>query len=392
MSTALSGASRATPHPLESGTFVRSATEWRPEAPPRSVEFSEACRSRAIRWFDVDPTRCRAQDLVDALRPCCDGLTLEMARDLLTPDAQPEGKPFNGHVRLASTFAVEASRSGPTARRGEGGGAGHLLFKPLEILAGANWMITCWHPSRTFVGAHEDPSYGPASAPPDLVESVGTRWVSAGSRCAGDLGVLVMHELALTYVPAVRCVASWLEDWELALYVTDEPDRSTLARIWGSMAVLRDWLNPLNRAGLRTDLNKAWLPAVDHDEVVRVDDRVDKALDNLRGLADALRASFQLLHVELNEEQRDHAERLQRRVELIATALLVPTLVVGFYGANTWVPGEGRHWGFWVMVGALVMLTLGALGLVQYVHRAHQRDADGITRERRRLQAELRRA
>jgi hypothetical protein len=316
---------------------------------------------------------------------------MEMVADLVEPDAQPEGKPFNGTVRLASTFSVEACSPDGTARRGEAAGAGHLVFRPLEILAGDEWIITCWHPVRTFVGAESSEDTVPGAAPPDLFESVARSWAAGTGSCAGDLGVLVMHELALTYVPAVRVVASWLEDWELALYITDEPDRDTLARLWGSMAVLRDWLNPLNKAGLRTNVDKAWLPVRDHAAVIRVDDRVDKALDNLRTLAGALRGSFQVLHVELNEEQREHAERRQRRVELIATALLMPTLVVGFYGANTWVPGQGRHWGFWVMVAALVLLSAAALAAVAAVHRQHQRDAAEVAKERRQLQAQLRR-
>ena len=41
--------------------------------------------------------------------------------------------------------------------------------------------------------------------------------------------------------------------------------------------------------------------------------------------------------------------------------LLVPTLVVGFYGANTWVPGQGRHWGFYVMLGVLIVGTCLAM-------------------------------
>ncbi len=45
------------------------------------------------------------------------------------------------------------------------------------------------------------------------------------------------------------------------------------------------------------------------------------------------------------EEARSRKERTQHRVELIAAIFLVPTLVVGFYDANTWVPGQGRHWG-----------------------------------------------
>jgi hypothetical protein len=309
-------------------------------------------------------------------------LTLAMIEDLLKPDEQPEGKPFNGHVRLASTFQVEAVPPGGTARRGEASGAGHLVFKPLELLAGHDWLITCWHPTRTFVGAEPVGDTGEPEVPTDLLGNVGRTWAAGQAASAGDLGVLVMHELALTYIPTVRVLASWLEDWELGLYINDESDRCTLVHLWGSMAVLRDWLNPLNRPGLRTNVDKAWLPATNHAEVVAVDDRIDKALDSLRRLADALRGSFQVLHVELNQEEQERADERQRRVELAATALLVPTFVVGFYGANTWVPGEQQHWGFWVMVAALVVLSVGALCFVTYWHRQHKKDKATLAQQR----------
>lgn len=155
------------------------------------------------------------------------------------------------------------------------------------------------------------------------------------------------------------------------------------------MAVLRDWLNPLNKAGLRADIGKAWLPVSDHEAVIEVDNRIDKALAALGRLSDTLRQSFGLLHLEQAEEQRQHSEQTQHRVELIAAAFLVPTLIVGFYGANTWVPGQGQHWGFWVMVGILVVGSLFAVAFVwqtQQRAKAAQRAAE---EERRRMRDRL---
>ena len=41
----------------------------------------------------------------------------------------------------------------------------------------------------------------------------------------------------------------------------------------------------------------------------------------------------------------------------MAAIFLIPTLIVGFYGANTWVPGQQRHCSFWVMVVVIITLT-----------------------------------
>jgi Mg2+ and Co2+ transporter CorA len=84
---------------------------------------------------------------------------------------------------------------------------------------------------------------------------------------------------------------------------------------------------------------------------------VDRALSEIRHLADTMRDTFQVLSARLLEEQRDRREQLQRRIEIAAAAFLVPTLIVGFYGANTRVPGQGTWQGFWGMVVALVVLS-----------------------------------
>ncbi len=99
--------------------------------------------------------------------------------------------------------------------------------------------------------------------------------------------------------------------------------------------------------------------------MIDVDERIDKARAGLARLSEGLRQAFSLLHVEQVEEQRQRdedkrqrEERSARRLETLAAVFLVPTLVVGFYGANTWIPGQNKHWGFWVMVAALVVLSL----------------------------------
>ncbi len=290
---------------------------------------------------------------------------------------------------LASTFSVEAIRRGEKRVRGSAEGAGVIRFQPVEILAGPSWLISCWHPRRTYQGAMRIDEEEPASAD-EIFRGVAGRWLRAPGRGPGDLGIALMHELALSYAPAHRALFSWLEDWELSLYVDDDlANRDQLPELWGLMAVLRDWLNPLNKPGLRADVAKAWLPATDHKAVVEVDDRVDRALAALSKLSETLRQSFNLLHLEQTEEQRQQSERMQHRFELAAVAFLVPTLIVGFYGANTWVPGQGRHWGFWVMVVALVVLSAATLLGVVQMQRRSQETARKAARERGRMRTEL---
>jgi uncharacterized membrane protein len=80
---------------------------------------------------------------------------------------------------------------------------------------------------------------------------------------------------------------------------------------------------------------------------------------------------------------------MQRRVEIAAAAFLVPTLIVGFYGANTWVPGQGQHWGFWVMVMVMIVLSGVALVLVSLSQRRASQAANRTIEERRRMRTEM---
>ena len=103
-----------------------------------------------------------------------------------------------------------------------------------------------------------------------------------------------------------------------------------------------------------------------------------------------LRSSFNLLHGQEAEQQRDRTDRLQRRVELIAAGFLIPTLIVGFYGANTWVPGEREHWGFWIMVAILALFSVTGMLLVLYWQHTQRAEDAEAAEERKRLRDELR--
>lgn len=349
---------------------LRHVSVWREDGESQTVEMSDLSAQGGVRWFELSCGVEEVDGLLETLRRHCPGLTETMLGDLLTPDEQPEGVRYDGDIRLASSFSVETWRPEKHAGRGTPQGVGVLRFQPVELLAGDSWLVTCWHPQRIFQGSKKVDEQAPGEVD-DLREAVAARWKRKPGELPGDLGISIMHELALTYAPAHRALSAWLEDWELSLYIDDDLDsHDQLPELWGLMAVLRDWLNPLNKAGLRADVGKAWLPVSDHEAVIEVDDRIDKALEQLGKLSETLRQSFGLLHLEQSEEQRKRSEQVQRRNERLAAAFLIPTFVVGLYGANTWVPGQGRHWGFWVM---LVVLVVFSMLVVRRVTRDHER-------------------
>jgi hypothetical protein len=357
-----------------------SATVWTEGRGPRGWD-EVGSGATGVRWLDLAPS-ATVEKALDLLGPVCPGLEREMLVDLLARDDVPENRSWHdGTVRLASSFAVYS----PEAR--DSGGlkpvftsSAEAVYEAVELLAGEGWLITRWHEACLYRGAEPVEDGLPPASREDLRAAVAKRWVAGGARTAGELGVLAMHELALTYAPTHRRFRKALEEWELNLYGVEgqeqlsATDERRLRDLWGACARLRDWLNPLNVPGLRLDPDKAWLPEADHDEVIAVDERIDKALRALSELSNTLRSSFHLLHIQKSEEQRERNEQLQRRIEILAPIFVVPTLVVGFYGANTWVPGEHRQWGFWVMVAAIAVLTCITATVLWATSRRHREE------------------
>jgi|GEM_PF-1489928 len=354
-----------------------SATLWAPGKEPRECDLSNGSRGEGILWIDV-VVDLDAADLLLMLERTCPGVTFEMLDDLVDPDKDPISRRWDdGAIRLASTFAVypDGEETADDWTRKVTPSA-TVRYQPVELLAGDGWLVSRWHPSCLFCGRDEKGEPGDSVGKEAVETAVAKRWVDAGGDTAGDLGVLFMHELALTYAPAHWHFSAALEDWELRLYgvrpeLDDRSPAQALTELWGARARLRDWLGPLNVAGLNLDIDRAWLPVARHDEVKAVDRRVDKALADLADLGDTLRSSFNLLHIKTSEDAREHHEAMQRRIEYIATGFLVPTLIVGFFGANTWVPGEHRHWGLTLMLISMAVLTCIVVSVLLLTRRAH---------------------
>jgi CorA-like Mg2+ transporter protein len=353
---------------------------------PQKHEIDAPVPAGAVCWFDI--TKSADPDaLLTLLAPKCEGLELEMLADLISPDEFPEGHAWHGgRVRLASSFAVHAPKIQKSGnQRALFTPSAGAVYEPVELLAGENWLITRWHDACHYQGCDPVERGLPPISRDGVWAAVEKRWIKCGGGNAGDLGVFVMFELALTYAPTHRRFLAALEEWELELYKSDgdprelSEDQRELNDLWGARARLRDWLNPLNVPGLRGDPDKAWLPATNHEAVIAVDQRVDKALAALSTLGETLRSSFHLFHIKQSEAQRKRDEAVHRRVELLATALLVPTFVVGFYGANTWVPGEHQSWGFLVMVLAIVAFTCIAIVALRSMHSRRELEREAQT-------------
>jgi hypothetical protein len=393
-----------------SGSAAVTVSQWSPGCAACVVELDAADPAAEVRWIDIDVSEAEARDpaeqertaaeLYALIRGLCGGqLEQPMLTDLLGCRSRPEQHSYaGGHVQLFVAFEAETVEIGPEDDgTGTSPAARMLICQPVGFLAGEGWIITCWHDRQGYQGAVRIPAAGSPKPHDDIFNTVARRWEHGPAKTAGDLGVLIFNELALSYAPAHRRVYAWLETWELTLYLDGDidgrrqvVDRTTLPDLWGTMAVLRDWLSPLDRAGLHADISKAWFSGcTDHEAIKNVDDRIDNALKGLRELGTTLRSSFGLLHIQIAEEQQRRSERLGRLVEYVTAAVLIPGLVVGFFGANTTLPGGGTWWGFWVMVAAMIVLGFGSLTALRLLRRRQAAESASSIDDRARARAGL---
>jgi Mg2+ and Co2+ transporter CorA len=318
---------------------IRSATSWRPGELPRDG------LDGPIRWLDLAPDA----DAAEVQRLLGDGVTVDEVRHVLEYEEKERHcvQFREGDVRLARAFSIEVLKDS-------------LRYDPVNILAGDGWLATCWHE--------------PGSVRALTIEAVTRRWgVDGKGRTAADLAVLVLHELVLTHTAGHHAIRRWVEDWELELYRHDVFDDHRLRELWHMATQLRRWVEPLDRIGVSDDLDKAWFRFITPDvDAKAVDQRIDRTLKNLGELSVLLRTGFAIKHARAEQGARDRQERRDAILNYVAALVVVPALVVGFYGANTKLPGGNTWWGFAAMIVAIVVLTALTFGAIALITRRNR--------------------
>jgi len=337
-------------------TVIVGGCDWRPSA---NAQELGSTADYSARWIAID-AGCRPQDAETVLKPLLDRpLSASDLAELLDPDLQPRVWPHieDPSIRYVSSFGVRARQPEHEHEHGAGSSAGVLVFEPVKFLATERCLLSCAHERRTHRGTREPWLAGPVF---DVsVADLDRLWVERELHTSGDLGVLMLDQLAVGYRPAVHVIDGWLAEWEAGLW--DEkhrPSGKTLRETWGSVNLLRKWVAPLNRPGIRRDPQRAWFPNVrKHDEAIAVDDRIDATLKDLRELAERLRASLGLLQVQASD-------RLNRTLTVATAAIAGPTILIAVVGARTNYPlGEG-HTAFFVTLALTLVSVLAVLGLI----------------------------
>jgi Mg2+ and Co2+ transporter CorA len=364
---------------LKSGDVV--VQTWRtPAIGPGGVGLSD--HRATVRRFDVDAD-CDPNELLSYLQQHCDdSITAEMVEDLLKADHQPKVHEYQSGektLRSVSVVGVEAGEVEETDRRADAATTtGRLTFQLVEFLVGQDWLVTCWHPSRTCTGINHEKGGNPL--PKDqILELTRISWAKGRGHTGGDLGLCFARALVDTYPQAHRQVEAWLEQWEFRSFKNLEAaEKTSLMNMLSLVGEFRRRLVAFNHAR-RVTADKTWFPNVSDPEAAeRLDDVLDRALRNLKLLFETVRSDMELMtmqaladQAQTAREQRDASEHLRGQLEKAAALLLVPALIAGIYGANTKLPGYGEWFGFIVM---LILMILSAAAALWYIRKRDRAD------------------
>lgn len=327
----------------------------------------------------------------------CTWLTEEALKDLTRPDDVPRRRANRDWVALSATLItlVEQPGTGSVDRA--------LIYEPVELCVGPSWIFSVWHPETSDVLQGRPPGKSPGDR--EVVEAIKDAWTSAGGESSGDLGLLLLCEIARRYKAAIRGLQDSFDEWEGRFFAEsaavladghafDDPEHLDRLRALGmelnrlrqALVKFRRFITPLDVP--RRDAAQAWFRDVTLSDVAtHTDEMIDESLDRLHHLEEELQGALAALqslgiaqHLAATQAQLSASERLQRTAELVAAVFLIPTLVAAIYGANTALPGERTWTGFWVMIILMVSAAFAtAVGLRALRKRSSSRGASSAS-------------
>ena len=332
---------------LRSGGESVQIDEWGPRHPGD------------VLWVDV-PWSADVAEVARRLGGLDPRLSSEIVSDLLEPDPLARAIDLGNGLRHVSLIGLHV----PEGWREESDCPRHVVFQMIEVVNGPGWIVTCWHRSRHTDGmTNRDEWDEPVLR--GVEHAVLQRWETGTLRTAGDVGTALALELTSRYKHTQRALDRWVQDWERLVHggeVIEQDERDSLKRLLALVNESRRHLAAFNNARSAAHDGR-WFADADPELDKLADDALDRTLDRLRMLFDGIRADLDLVCMEtlahqarLAEERASSERKFQEGVGRITALLLVPTLIAGVFGANTWLPGGGTKDGFDVML----LLMVGA--------------------------------
>ena len=379
-------------------------------------------------WLDIDPPNKGADahyaeevlaEIENEIGP--NRVRLDMVEGLLKEDTQPKLETFGvetGHVRGVSVVAAIA-REQDSERTGGDRGA-ELFLQPVEMLVGRNWILSCWH-NASVLGGEDAAEEGRLLQEPFL-SHVGRRLSvaretipGAGEPTAGDLGVVLARTLIDTYEATYRMMERWLSDWEVdfsrLIKSAESPDLKLQQIQISTYLHMASEVHRRVKAfehATHSSIDSTWFsgmtplttkpaPKNDRSQFEELTGGVQAALKNFGTVKVDVRTNMEQLVLQGSKALQETSAKLQesssdveKSLALITGLVLVPSLVVGIFGANTRLPGGGTWIGFELM---LALMAVSGFVVFLFIKKSHpggtRRFAsdDSNRRVRRKVQA-----
>jgi hypothetical protein len=226
-------------------------------------------------------------------------------------------------------------------------------------------------------------AYGMGSAGPARIPQLVSEWEKQRVP-AGALGDRILSSCvdALDQV-AMRDLPTAMDGWESSLLErTRSAARgtrrqvSTLADLGGMVGLLGQAARAISEPS-GSDPDYYFAPTAESSSI---EERAGTVLRAVQGLRERVRTALALVSavstseaLEVARETQASGEQFQRAVGIFGAVILGPTLVVGLFGANVSVPGEGKWWGFALMMGLMVISAIALLALLRRATRSPTR-------------------
>jgi Mg2+ and Co2+ transporter CorA len=296
----------------------------------------------SARWIDlVDPTR---QELLDALPVQVDP---EVVETLTTPSGGGRGPRSVVEAHGGYVFGVlMAAHPLPDENR--------IAYQEVDFVAAPSILVTV---RRTPIGWL--PSYGPAGLQPVLEDGAS----------AGALVHKLMDDVADSYLTSIDEIYGEIEELEDAIdsasprVVRDRISsfRHELLDARRTMSATRAAVRRIVDGRVEVGDHALFPPEIElrfaetFETLVRAIEELDIARDLLAGVRDHHQSK-------IAESQGD----IVKKLTVVASLVLVPSLIVGFYGQNFEPVFDNDYWQLSTSIGLIVASTIAQLALYRW--------------------------
>ena len=301
---------------------------------PFDAEATEGLKEDQLLWVDAD--RSAAGKVTDAIAEALGLAPADIERvSATTGRARLVRTSRHIHLTLHTLEPAEAS--------------GDPVSTELDILAGRNIVVTIHDGASSAIGRYLDGLTGDTRL---------------GTASAADLLSSLVDEVINGYFAVIESIGRDIDRLDtVALKGADEERllqaivdvRRRIAAMRRLVAPHRDALAALARPELQVEgaLGQPWPGLVD---------RLERVLDAIDGLRDALLGTFDLHMARAAQSTND----VMKALTLLSAVLLPAALVAGIMGMNFPLPMFDEPGNFWFVLVAMVVLAAAILGFARF--------------------------